>query len=248
MSDAAYAPQVTASFHPLAEIFPLLEGDEFTALANDIKERGLLEPIAQFENAILDGRNRYRACIATGVEPRFVTVHTDDPLAYVISSNLQRRHLTESQRGMAASRIAELEKGANQHTPRGAPSQNAAAHGMVVSRRTVQRCRVVLKQGIPELVRQVDHDKLSAATAVKVARLPEDAQRKLIGLPESAVRGGLKRLSREAREAALADATVQASADLGSTLYPVIYADPPWKFAAFSPVTGMDRAADNHYP
>ena len=30
--------------------------------------------------------------------------------------------------------------------------------------------------------------------------------------------------------------------------FPVIYADPPWKFKAYSDVTGMDRAADNHYP
>lgn len=30
--------------------------------------------------------------------------------------------------------------------------------------------------------------------------------------------------------------------------YGVIYADPPWKFAPYSDVTGMDRSADNHYP
>jgi N6-adenosine-specific RNA methylase IME4 len=28
----------------------------------------------------------------------------------------------------------------------------------------------------------------------------------------------------------------------------VIYADPPWRFEPFSRITGMDRAADNHYP
>jgi N6-adenosine-specific RNA methylase IME4 len=30
--------------------------------------------------------------------------------------------------------------------------------------------------------------------------------------------------------------------------YGVIYADPPWRFEPYSRVTGMDRAADNHYP
>jgi N6-adenosine-specific RNA methylase IME4 len=30
--------------------------------------------------------------------------------------------------------------------------------------------------------------------------------------------------------------------------FPVAYLDPPWRFEAYSPVTGMDRAADNHYP
>jgi hypothetical protein len=28
----------------------------------------------------------------------------------------------------------------------------------------------------------------------------------------------------------------------------VIYADPPWRFEPYSRDTGMDRAADNHYP
>ena len=30
--------------------------------------------------------------------------------------------------------------------------------------------------------------------------------------------------------------------------YGVIYADPPWRFEPYSRATGMDRAADNHYP
>lgn len=30
--------------------------------------------------------------------------------------------------------------------------------------------------------------------------------------------------------------------------YGVVYADPPWRFVPFSKDTGMDRAADNHYP
>jgi N6-adenosine-specific RNA methylase IME4 len=31
-------------------------------------------------------------------------------------------------------------------------------------------------------------------------------------------------------------------------IYHVIYADPPWRFEPFSRDSGMDRAADNHYP
>jgi N6-adenosine-specific RNA methylase IME4 len=36
--------------------------------------------------------------------------------------------------------------------------------------------------------------------------------------------------------------------ELPDKRYGVILADPPWRFEPYSRVTGMDRAADNHYP
>ena len=56
-------------FHPLANAFPLLEGAEFDELVASIRARGQLEKIIVFEDPILDGRNRYRACLVAGVEP-----------------------------------------------------------------------------------------------------------------------------------------------------------------------------------
>jgi N6-adenosine-specific RNA methylase IME4 len=57
-----------------------------------------------------------------------------------------------------------------------------------------------------------------------------------------------KRARRAEREQALAAATLAASEALGVRLYGVIYADPPWRFEPYSTETGMDRAAENHYP
>ena len=52
------------TFHPLANVFPLLEGEEFDALVADIAASGLCEAVWLYEGQILDGRNRYRACQA----------------------------------------------------------------------------------------------------------------------------------------------------------------------------------------
>jgi N6-adenosine-specific RNA methylase IME4 len=65
---------------------------------------------------------------------------------------------------------------------------------------------------------------------------------------DRAVTQAEKKDRRDTRERELATATEQASVALGSKLYGVIYADPPWRFQPYSTETGMDRAADNHYP
>jgi N6-adenosine-specific RNA methylase IME4 len=57
-----------------------------------------------------------------------------------------------------------------------------------------------------------------------------------------------KKLQRDARERDLASATQAASQALGEKRYGVLYADPPWKFEVYNADTGLDHAADAHYP
>jgi len=92
--------------HPAADIFPLDEGS-IPDLAEDIRKNGLLTPIERFNGQLLDGRRRMRACALAGVEPRFKDVTPSDPVAYVLSLNLHRRHLTPSQLAMVGARARE---------------------------------------------------------------------------------------------------------------------------------------------
>jgi hypothetical protein len=88
----------TIPFHPFAAKFPLMKGRDFDELVKDIGTNGLRHPIIQHEGQILDGRNRYRACLNSGVAPIFHTFSGDDPFAFVISANIHRRHLTPKQK------------------------------------------------------------------------------------------------------------------------------------------------------
>src|ERR1043166_6151341 len=101
-------------FHELANIFPLIEGGEFDALVADIREHGVREKGKLLDGSILDGRNRYRAAKVAGRDMGFELfdpAQDGDPLAYVLSKNLARRHLNESQRAMVAARLAQLRQG-----------------------------------------------------------------------------------------------------------------------------------------
>src|SRR2546430_11330971 len=89
-------------FHPIADLFPLLDDDALQSLAADIQEHGLIEPVWTYEGQILDGRNRYRACKLAGVKPRYQEYEGDTPLQFVISKNIQRRDMTSWQRAFVA--------------------------------------------------------------------------------------------------------------------------------------------------
>ena len=97
------------SFHPLADIFPLIEGAEFDKLVADIRAHGVREVIWLYDDKILDGRNRYRAAQTAGTDCPTRTYDGDDPLAFVISTNLKRRHLNPSQLAFVALAIERVE-------------------------------------------------------------------------------------------------------------------------------------------
>ena len=86
----------------------MMSADDRKNLGADILLNGLREDIWTYEGKIVDGRNRYLACVDFGVEPRYREWSGRGSLvSFVVSLNLTRRHLSESQRAMVAARLTE---------------------------------------------------------------------------------------------------------------------------------------------
>lgn len=138
--------------HPAADVFPMMADDEIDALAADIKANGLREPIILHGSLVLDGRNRLEACRRAQVTPTYREVKTSDPVAYVVSANIHRRHLTTAQRAAIAAELANLENGSNRYekkvgvqnctpTPEPPKTLEEAAELMNVSRRSAAEAK-----------------------------------------------------------------------------------------------------------
>jgi hypothetical protein len=86
--------------HSVADLFPIMEGNEFDGLCENIATRGLHNPIVVLNGVLLDGRNRLRACAARGIQPAFAdyTWLKNREDEWIISQNMHRRSLTPDQR------------------------------------------------------------------------------------------------------------------------------------------------------
>ncbi len=179
--------------HPLSEIFPAMEGAEFAALLVDVKAHGLIQPLVMYQGKILDGRNRARACLQLGIKPKTVDYRGDDPLGYVLSLNLNRRHLTPTQRAIVAENIVTCTHGGTRVSPikqdgevrsKGSRdplvpevSREKAAKIMDTSPGTMKRVRKVLDHGTDELKTAMKAAKVDANTAAKLVDAPAKTQK-----------------------------------------------------------------------
>lgn len=260
---------MSLSYHPLANLFPLMEGQDFADLVADIAAHGLREPVIVHEGQILDGRNRYRACEKAGVPVRLVPYDGEDALRFVVSLNLRRRHMTEHQRAMVAARIANMPLGGASYRSANLPtvpigevappptpvSVARAAEMMNVSERSVTSARAVLKHGIPELADRVAAGDVSVSAAADVAQLPKAEQAEVLSKGDKSLLLGAAKKVRAEREMARREERIEKIAEIAkgnaplavAVKFPVIYADPPWRYEN-PPMGATNRSIENHYP
>jgi len=209
-------------FHEIADLFPLIYGDEFQLLCGDIKKEGLNHPVVLLDDKILDGRNRYRACVKVDIEPTFEEFKGGDPLAFVLSENLHRRHLTTTQRAALAAEVANIEFGqylGNQYESGvgkiAHPTSNKEASGLFqVGERYVKEAKAI-KQNYPG----------------KFAEL----------------KSGKKTIQQAKRE--IIKENVKDQPELPTDKYRVIYADPPWDYGNdFTKAMPGSTRPNDYYP
>ena len=250
------------SLHPLASLFPAMTAVEFRELVQDIGQHGIHEPLLLIGKQILDGRHRWRAAgqLDLPTVPTREWAGAGTPLEAVVSLNLHRRHLSESQRAMVGARVLPMfEERAKErqatstggsdpqlvaNLPQAAPAKarDQAAALVNVSPRSVQSAAKVIRDGAPDLVAAVDADRVAVSVAAEIAKEQPEEQRAILAskdLPHRALR-----LHRAAKKQA---ALVQYNDPLPVPLrrYTVILADPPWRYE-FSPAAS--RSVENHYP
>jgi hypothetical protein len=250
--------------HPVAGIFPMMSDLEFAGLVDDIKVNGLREPVwLHRDGRIIDGRNRHRACSQLGIDPQVRIYQGDDSglVAFVVSLNLHRRHLNESQRSMVAARIANYSRGGDRRSDQTANLQfekvklSEAADLLSVSERSVASARRVHEQGVPELADAVTSGKVSVSAAADIALADVEEQREVIAADDEReiIRRAqqIKFRRREARVREKAERVAELASRKPEPLlslgpFPVLYADPPWRYEhSESPEI---RKVENQYP
>lgn len=227
-------------FHEIASIFPLMEGEEYRALVDDIRANGLREPIWTYEGKIIDGRNRYRACEELGITPSAREWDGKGSLiGFVVSLNLHRRHLTSSQKAVIASDIEPmLAEEARKRMltgrapdpvekfPQGRAGEQAAKLAGTNPHYVADAKR--LKETAPELVQEVKAGTVTIPEANQLASLPREQRETAL---EKVKTGEAKNV-----RAAIVQTNKDEAAKLGARPVPlpvgkfrVIEADPPWK-------------------
>ncbi len=189
--------------HPAAELFPLLGDEELRELADDIREHGLHEPIWLYSDpergpVLLDGRNRVRACMLAKVPWTKRFYEGDDPIAFSVSLNVKRRHLSAGRLAALSDDVRDLyatEAAARVGGRPGKDDEKPPASVQEVSRRereSAERAAKVtgtsgrsvyqwrrIKQSAPDLAQKVKADEISLQRAERIIRDREAGQRRI---------------------------------------------------------------------
>jgi hypothetical protein len=242
-------------YHPLCLAFPPLPDDEQAALNADVRENGVREAGWLYEGMILEGRHRTIAARASAKPMLYREYIGKNPIGFVVSANMRRRHLSVAARAMVLVKLEQYQHGGKRRAlSRKLLSRAELAELGQVSRGTLGRAAALRDHAAPELQQAASAGKVSMIDAATVARAtPVEAQAELVARGEKEIITAAKRIRarnqdirRRAKiERHIDQAKGNRSLDFDRK-FVVVSADPPWRYER--PLVGFsDRSIENKY-
>lgn len=241
--------------HPAADAWPMMDDERYAELKADIDMNGQREPITLCDGMILDGRNRYRACVDLGIEP-LTRQYAGDPWAFAWSLNGARRDLEATVRALIFKRCedgsAKWEKRLAKIAEEGNRKRAEATKGMPhAAKGESRKPEKVVDHDDPPPCRKKKHvardaraaeAKVSPATmarADQIAKRPDLEQKVVAGEMKPAE--ALREIRSEKRRRELEEAAVKADADRKADR-------PQWSILNVDVIDGLESVRDEHGP
>ena len=166
--------------HKLSAAFPAMSHGEYDELKASIREHGQRVKIVAIGSEIIDGMNRYNACLDVGKTPWVEQYGGTTPVQFVKEMNLHRRMLDATQRATVeatlndwlehGSRVTEFGTGAELPLTSAQMASSAS-----VSERTIVDAKTAIKAGFTDMLKAGE---IGAKPAAELARkAPEVAAR-----------------------------------------------------------------------
>lgn len=226
-------------FHPVANIFPMMGDEDYKTLVTDIARNGQLEPIWTYDGQIIDGRNRYKACMEIGVIPQFREWSGQGSLvAFVVSMNLARRHLSPSQKGVVALDTERaLSEEAKKNQGRRTDLEEKQPNLLSILIKGSEQTEPI--HAAKEAAKIVG---VSVGYVIQAKQIERNAPDLL-----DEIRAGRMSIPEAKREIVKRDRT--ETPELPNDKYRIVYADPPWKYGNDGVINGDNYGhVARHYP
>ena len=167
--------------HPIADCFPMLGESDFQELKEDIRKHGQLARILVFQEMILDGRNRYRACRELGMTPQVAVFPGTyaEAVDMVVSLNLRRRHMDREEIRDASGKLACLNEGRKSKDDLTA-TRVAVAEKLGITEGEVMKAVTIEKKAAPEVKEAYRKREITQGQAFEFAQHEPEKQRELV--------------------------------------------------------------------
>jgi DNA modification methylase len=241
--------------HPAADAWPMMDDERYAELRGDIYTNGQREPITLCDGMILDGRNRYRACVELGIEP-MTREYDGDPWAFSWSMNGARRDIEDKtiralcfkrcEDGSAkwANRLAKIAEDGNRKRSEAARGQHSKSTPRRGETLVVDHNDQPPKKPKAAVAREARAAaaKVSPATmarADQIAKRPDLEQKVVAGEMKPAE--ALREIRSDKRRKELAEAAAKAAEQQTSQR-------PEWSILNLDVIDGLESVRDEHGP